>query len=95
LAGSPVTISAGGIDLTVGIVSVNVEQKGDNATVSFDLTSKNIFEGVDLSMGISISASTQDGPHGTISNGSGFAGYQARKADYFISSQHFEDSILK
>lgn len=61
----------------------------------FKLTSENILEGVDLSMGISVSASTQDGPYGTIRNGNGFVGDQARQADYLLSSKHFEDSFVK
>jgi RHS repeat-associated protein len=94
VAGSPVTISAGGVDLTVGVASVGIEKKGDTATVSLKLTSKNILKGIDISMGISISASTQDGPFGTIKNRNGFAGEQARQADYLLGSCHFKDSLL-
>jgi hypothetical protein len=43
--------------------------------------------------GIGISASTRDGPFGTIKNGNGFTGEQARQADYLMGSGHFKDSL--
>jgi hypothetical protein len=90
LAGSPIIVSSNGVAVKAGVAKVNITKDGELGTVAVNLTSKNIVKNLDLSMGVSITASTQNGPYGTIGNGSGFAGGHTQTAKYLLSHDRFK-----
>ena len=94
LAGSPIKIAANGLDVTVGIGTVEITRNGDNATVSFGLTSPEQVRGIDFSVGVRVTASTQDGPFDTIQNRNGVAGRHAQQAGYLMGPEHFRNSFF-
>jgi hypothetical protein len=94
LAGLPIKIKANGIEITDSVTSAGVEVNGDMATITIKFNSPNKIKGVDFSMGVKITASTQEGPFGTIENGNGATGAAARQFNYSYSSEHYKDSFL-
>jgi hypothetical protein len=51
-------------------------------------------EGINIHAGLSIEASTQDGPFGTLQNGQGSVGNNMRKASYLLGNQSTRDRIM-
>jgi hypothetical protein len=93
LVGSPVIIKSNGVSVTADVMEVGVISKGDDATLSIKMTGKGIKEGIDLYAGLTITASTQDGPFGTVENGSGTAGQNMREAEYYFDADRLKDIL--
>jgi hypothetical protein len=91
LSGSPVIIKSNGVEVSAKIATVSYTEKSDNGTLKVELTSENILKNIDLNLSLSITASTQDGPFGTIKNGGGVTGELARSAAYYHSLGFVED----
>jgi RHS repeat-associated protein len=92
-SGSPVVIGDGKVSVSAKIGKVEiVKNKDDTATVKIGIEGK--FKGLFASgVGLSITASTQDGPLGTLQNGGGAVGEAARKAEYLMSSKNAVDHL--
>jgi RHS repeat-associated protein len=90
LSGSPVTITSEGITVGVGVASVTVTD--DIATVSIELKA-GLSDNINVNAGLSVTASTQNGPYGTIQNGQGATGASARAANYLLGSGSVNDLL--
>jgi hypothetical protein len=92
MTGSPVKISSNGVTVGYGVAEVTIKE--NTASVKIKMES-GLSEGINVHAGLSIEASTQDGPFGTIQNGQGMVGEGAKKANYLLGSQSVKDMLLE
>jgi len=93
---SPVTIENNGIKIKAGVAVLGITDVGGGmSSVSLKLTSKEISKGIDLNITLSITASVQKGPFGTIENNRGSAGANARQAQYYLDPGNYLRSAME
>jgi hypothetical protein len=92
MAGSPVQISSDGVTVGYGVAEVTIKE--NTALVKIRMEA-GLSEGINIHAGLSIEASTQDGPFGTIQNRQGTVGENTRKAAYLLGPQSVKDMFFE